>query len=108
MRRTPTARKARHRHGGWRASVSPTSLCLSASIGERKIVVAADDRGAADGGTAERVELSAMELRRIDSLPPYVFATIGDLALELRRASEASSTSGFGNPDLPSPEIVTR
>ena len=27
-----------------------------------------------------------MELRRIDSLPPYVFATIRDLTLELRRS----------------------
>ncbi len=47
-----------------------------------------------------------MELRRIDSLPPYVFATIRDLTLELRRAGEDVVDLGFGNPDLPSPEIA--
>ncbi len=47
-----------------------------------------------------------MELRRIDSLPPYVFATIRDLTLELRRAGEDVVDLGFGNPDLPSPQIA--
>ena len=45
-----------------------------------------------------------MELRRIDSLPPYVFATIRELTLELRRAGEDVVDLRFGNPDLPSPE----
>ncbi len=43
------------------------------------------------------------ELRRVDSLPPYVFAAINDLKLELRRAGEDVVDLGFGNPDLPSP-----
>jgi alanine-synthesizing transaminase len=43
-------------------------------------------------------------LRRVDSLPPYVFATINELKLELRRAGEDVVDLGFGNPDLPSPE----
>ena len=47
-----------------------------------------------------------MDLRRIDSLPPYVFATIRDLTLELRRAGEDVVDLGFGNPDLPSPEVA--
>ncbi len=47
-----------------------------------------------------------MELRRIDSLPPYVFATIRELTLELRRAGEDVVDLGFGNPDLPSPEVA--
>jgi alanine-synthesizing transaminase len=45
-----------------------------------------------------------MELRRVDSLPPYVFAAINELKLELRRAGEDVIDLGFGNPDLPSPE----
>ena len=45
-----------------------------------------------------------MELRRVGSLPPYVFAAINELKLELRRAGEDVIDLGFGNPDLPSPE----
>ena len=45
-----------------------------------------------------------MELRRVGTLPPYVFATINDLKLELRRGGEDVIDLGFGNPDLPSPE----
>jgi alanine-synthesizing transaminase len=44
------------------------------------------------------------ELRRVGSLPPYAFAVINDLKLELRRAGEDVIDLGFGNPDLPSPE----
>jgi alanine-synthesizing transaminase len=46
------------------------------------------------------------ELRRVDSLPPYVFAAINDLKLELRRAGEDVVDLGFGNPDLPSPAVA--
>jgi alanine-synthesizing transaminase len=45
-----------------------------------------------------------MELRRVGTLPPYVFAAINELKLELRRAGEDVIDLGFGNPDLPSPE----
>lgn len=44
-----------------------------------------------------------MEFRRIDSLPPYVFATINQLKLEARRRGEDIIDLGFGNPDIPSP-----
>jgi alanine-synthesizing transaminase len=44
--------------------------------------------------------------RRLDGLPPYVFATIRELTLELRRAGEDVVDLGFGNPDLPSPEVA--
>src|SRR5919201_3733887 len=47
-----------------------------------------------------------MELRRVGTLPPYVFAAINDLKLELRRAGEDVVDLGFGNPDLPSPEVA--
>lgn len=44
-----------------------------------------------------------MDFRRIDSLPPYVFATIDQLKLEARRRGEDIIDLGFGNPDIPSP-----
>jgi alanine-synthesizing transaminase len=44
-----------------------------------------------------------VEFRRIPSLPPYVFAEIDRLKLELRRAGEDVIDLGFGNPDIPSP-----
>jgi alanine-synthesizing transaminase len=44
------------------------------------------------------------ELRRVGALPPYAFAVINDLKLELRRGGEDVIDLGFGNPDLPSPE----
>jgi alanine-synthesizing transaminase len=47
-----------------------------------------------------------VELRRVGALPPYVFAAINDLKLELRRAGEDVIDLGFGNPDLPSPEVA--
>ena len=47
-----------------------------------------------------------MELRRVGGLPPYVFATINELKLELRRAGEDVVDLGFGNPDLPSPQVA--
>ena len=47
-----------------------------------------------------------LEFRRVDRLPPYVFATIQRLTLELRRAGEDVIDLGFGNPDLPSPDVA--
>jgi alanine-synthesizing transaminase len=47
-----------------------------------------------------------MEFRRIQTLPPYVFAEIDRLKLELRRAGEDVIDLGFGNPDLASPSVA--
>ena len=47
-----------------------------------------------------------MEFRRITSLPPYVFTIIDSLKIEARRAGEDVIDLGFGNPDLPSPDIA--
>lgn len=47
-----------------------------------------------------------MEFRRIPSLPPYVFASIDQLKLDLRRAGEDIIDLGFGNPDVPSPDVA--
>jgi alanine-synthesizing transaminase len=50
-----------------------------------------------------------LEFRRIGQLPPYVFAVIDQLKLELRRAGEDVIDLGFGNPDVPSPpEVVEK
>ncbi len=47
-----------------------------------------------------------MEFRRINGLPPYVFAAINDLKLAARRAGEDVIDLGFGNPDIPSPDVA--
>src|SRR5271168_1747121 len=47
-----------------------------------------------------------MEFRRINGLPPYVFATINDLKAEARRQGRDVIDLGFGNPDLPSPDVA--
>ncbi len=50
--------------------------------------------------------LAEMEFRRITSLPPYVFTIIDSLKIEARRAGQDVIDLGFGNPDLPSPDIA--
>ena len=47
-----------------------------------------------------------MEFRRVDALPPYAFAEVERLKLELRRAGEDVIDLGFGNPDVPPPEVA--
>ncbi|MDX1449433.1 MAG: aminotransferase class I/II-fold pyridoxal phosphate-dependent enzyme [Acidimicrobiia bacterium] len=47
-----------------------------------------------------------MDFRRIDNLPPYVFAEVNHAKLEARRAGEDIVDLGFGNPDIPSAPFV--
>ena len=47
-----------------------------------------------------------MKFRRIDNLPPYVFAQVNQLKLEARRSGEDVIDLGFGNPDIPSASQV--
>jgi alanine-synthesizing transaminase len=47
-----------------------------------------------------------MEFRRITNLPPYVFTIINNLKIEARRAGADVVDLGFGNPDIPSPNIA--
>ncbi len=47
-----------------------------------------------------------MEFRRITNLPPYVFTIINGLKIEARQRGADVIDLGFGNPDLPSPEIA--
>jgi len=47
-----------------------------------------------------------MEFRRINGLPPYVFTIINELKIDARRAGDDIVDLGFGNPDIPSPDIA--
>ncbi len=47
-----------------------------------------------------------MEFRRIPGLPPYVFTIIDGLKKEARRAGRDIIDLGFGNPDIPSPQVA--
>jgi alanine-synthesizing transaminase len=47
-----------------------------------------------------------VEFRRITGLPPYVFAAINQLRDEARRAGGDVIDLGFGNPDIPSPQVA--
>ena len=47
-----------------------------------------------------------MDFRRINGLPPYVFAHIDALKLGARRAGRDVIDLGFGNPDIASPDVA--
>jgi alanine-synthesizing transaminase len=47
-----------------------------------------------------------MEFRRITGLPPYVFAHINALKASARASGRDVVDFGFGNPDLPSPDVA--
>ncbi|MEO9224227.1 MAG: aminotransferase class I/II-fold pyridoxal phosphate-dependent enzyme [Acidimicrobiales bacterium] len=47
-----------------------------------------------------------MEFRRITNLPPYVFTIIDTLKVEARHDGVDVVDFGFGNPDLPSPDVA--
>ena len=49
-----------------------------------------------------------MEFRRVDALPPYAFAEVERLKLELRRDGRDVIDLGFGNPDVAPPELTER
>jgi alanine-synthesizing transaminase len=46
------------------------------------------------------------ELRRVGALPPYAFAEVERLKLDLRRAGEDVIDLGFGNPDVAPPDVA--
>ncbi len=50
--------------------------------------------------------LWGMDFRRINGLPPYVFATMNDLKASARHDGRDVIDMGFGNPDLPSPDVA--
>ncbi|MCU4184095.1 aminotransferase class I/II-fold pyridoxal phosphate-dependent enzyme [Acidiferrimicrobium sp. IK] len=47
-----------------------------------------------------------MEFRRINGLPPYVFSIINQLRDDARQAGRDVVDMGFGNPDIPSPDLA--
>ncbi len=47
-----------------------------------------------------------MDFRRIGSLPPYAFAEVNRRKMEVRSSGVDVVDLGFGNPDIPSPEIA--
>ena len=47
-----------------------------------------------------------MEFRRINGMPPYVLGVINELKMQARRGGADVIDFGFGNPDLPSPEVA--
>ena len=47
-----------------------------------------------------------MEFRRITNLPPYVFTIINNLKIQARQDGADVVDLGFGNPDIPSPQIA--
>jgi len=47
-----------------------------------------------------------MEFRRIPGLPPYALGIIDGLKVEVRRAGHDVIDLGFGNPDVPSPDVA--
>jgi len=47
-----------------------------------------------------------MEFRRIQGLPPYVFTIIDTLKQQARQAGRDVIDLGFGNPDIPSPQVA--
>jgi alanine-synthesizing transaminase len=55
---------------------------------------------------AQLLSVVPMQFRRIHDLPPYVFATVDQLKRELRREGRDVVDLGFGNPDIPSPEVA--
>src|SRR3954463_777418 len=47
-----------------------------------------------------------MEFRRINGLPPYALGVVDALKVAARRAGEDVIDLGFGNPDIPSPDVA--
>ncbi len=46
------------------------------------------------------------EFRRMSRLPPYVFAIVNELKMDLRRRGEDIIDMGMGNPDIPTPKHI--
>lgn len=46
------------------------------------------------------------EFRRMSRLPPYVFATVDKLKMDLRHRGEDIIDLGMGNPDIPTPKHI--
>jgi alanine-synthesizing transaminase len=47
-----------------------------------------------------------VQFRRIESIPPYVFSVVDGKKREARRLGRDVIDLGFGNPDIPSPDVA--
>ena len=47
-----------------------------------------------------------LEFARMTRLPPYVFATVDKLKMDLRHKGEDIIDLGMGNPDIPTPKHI--
>ncbi|MBN2060618.1 MAG: aminotransferase class I/II-fold pyridoxal phosphate-dependent enzyme [Deltaproteobacteria bacterium] len=48
------------------------------------------------------------EFRRMSRLPPYVFATVDKIKMDLRHKGEDIIDLGMGNPDIPTPKHIVK
>lgn len=48
------------------------------------------------------------DFRRMNRLPPYVFATVDKLKMDLRHRGEDIIDLGMGNPDIPTPKHIVK
>jgi len=48
------------------------------------------------------------EFMRMGRLPPYIFATVDKLKMDLRRKGEDIIDLGMGNPDMPTPKHIVK
>src|SRR6185295_13566219 len=75
---------------------------LSASHASRGFL----GRSSRAGAPVPLATIGPVEFRRISNLPPYVFKLIDELKVDARRRGVDIIDLGFGNPDIPSPEIA--
>jgi alanine-synthesizing transaminase len=61
---------------------------------------------ARSGASGAGARVSPHRFRRVTELPPYVFASVDQLKRDLRSAGRDVIDLGFGNPDIPSPDIA--
>lgn len=47
------------------------------------------------------------EFSRIDRLPPYAFAVVGEIKKQLRQQNIDIVDLSMGNPDLPTPKFIS-
>ena len=99
---TTTGRRSTSSPPSWASRPARSGpRCWPGSLTPRAPVTTLAGEGHRGSGT-----LGGMEFRRITSLPPYVLGVIDGLKKEARRAGEDVIDLGFGNPDLPSPDIA--
>ena len=92
---------------GVQAGAIGAGLLAAPSVPARRVLAGAGNAAAGrPAGARSQANLAVVEFRRINGLPPYVFAIINELRDEARHAGRDVIDMGFGNPDIPSPDIA--